>query len=291
MPQNQSQPTFWLKLAALLSIVRWKSVFITALAQYLAFLFAFNNREHFWEALHEYKVHIIIISTILVVAAGYIINSFYDQERDMVNRPWRTRFQLIVSKGFTLNLYLFLNVLALSVAWLASWRIFIFFLVFALLLWFYSHKLSRIVLISEFAATMLSVMAFFSLLLYFQMYHLHFFVYGFGLVLTLLSREIYKDLKSLRGDLLYGYKSIATTLGISSSIRVFQLIVFISLMVDFAVPLLVHKPEMMAAIIAIGALKIISLFLIRYDILKRGKIMHRLLQVLIAAYILGIIWL
>jgi 4-hydroxybenzoate polyprenyltransferase len=289
-PQSEN-PSFWLKLAALLSIVRWKSVGLTAFAQYLAFLFAFNNREKFWHALGEYKVHLIIVSTALVIAAGYIINSFYDQERDMINRPLRTRFQLLISKGFILNLYFFLNVSALSIAWLASPGIFLFFLVFAVLLWFYSHKLSRIVLISEFSATMLSVMAFFSLLLYFHQYHLHFFVYGFALILTLFAREVYKDLKSLRGDVLYGYESIATAVGIGPGIHIFQLILVFSLIVDWAVPVLIKQEALLITMIILGIVKIACLYAIRRDVLKSKQLVHRMIQFMIAIYIIGIVWL
>ena len=261
------------------------------LAQYVAFLFAFNNMEVIWHALKEVKVHLIILSTALSIAGGYIINSFYDQERDLVNRPYRTQFQLLVSKGFTLNLYIFLNVLALMIAWIASPRIFIFFLVFAFLLWFYSHKLSKMVFISEFSATLLSVTGFFSLLLYYHQYNLHFFVFGLALVLSLFGREIYKDLKSIRGDVLYGYQSIATTVGIAPGIRIFQLIIVLSLMVDWAVPVLVPKMELVYVFSFIALTKVACLLCIRFDVVKHRRVVYRILQAMIAGYILGIAWL
>ena len=147
------------------------------------------------------------------------------------------------------------------------------------------------VFISEFSATMLSVTAFFSLLLYFQLFNIHLFVYGFALVLSLFAREIYKDLKSIRGDVIFGYKSIATTVGIGPGIRIFQLILFLSMVVDLSLPFLLAKKPMEITVMALGVIKFFCLWFIRLDILKRKKIVHRLIQLMIAVYILGIAWL
>ena len=123
---TQKRDSTFLKLVALLSSVRWKNVLFTAIAQYIAFLFAFNTKEQLWNSLGEVKVHLIILSTALILSGGYIINNFYDIEKDLINRPHRTRFQNLVSRGFKLNLYFLLNFLGLAIALYASLRIFLF---------------------------------------------------------------------------------------------------------------------------------------------------------------------
>lgn len=286
-PASQNQESIFLKLVALLSSVRWKNVLFTALAQYIAFLFAFNTKENIWHSLGEVKVHLIIISTALVLAAGYIINNFYDAERDLVNRPDRTRFQNIVSRGFKLNLYFFLNTLALAIALFASWRIFIFFLVFAFALWFYSHKLSKLVLIRELSAGFLSVMAFFSLVLYFKMINLDFFLYGTSLFFLLFAREIHKDIIGVKGDVVFGYESITTSVGLIPSKRIFQVVLLISIAVDAAFLWLNSKPEFYLILGAIAVLKIFLLLLID----RNTKPMHRIVQLVLLLYIIGVVWL
>jgi len=147
-------------------------VAFTAIVQYIAFLFAFNTKENILSSLGEVKVHLIIVSTALLLAAGYIINNFYDVEKDLINRPHRTRFQNIVSRAFKLRFYLLLNVLGLGIAMYASFHIFLFFLFHAFALWFYSHKLSSMVLIRELSASFLTVLAlsFYTVLICFLFY-------------------------------------------------------------------------------------------------------------------------
>ena len=141
----QKRDSVYLKLIALLSSVRWKNVLFTAGAQYIAFLFAFNTKENIFQSLAEVKVHLIIASTAFILAGGYIINNFYDVEKDLINRPHRTQFQNLVSRGFKLNFYLLLIFIGLSIALFASWRIVIFFLAYSSLLWLYSHNLAQLV--------------------------------------------------------------------------------------------------------------------------------------------------
>ena len=284
---SQKRDSVYLKLVALLSSVRWKNVLFTAIAQYIAFLFAFNTKENLWQSLHEYKVHFIIFSTALILAGGYIINNFYDAEKDMVNRPHRTRFQNLVSRGFKLNLYLLLNFIGLTVALIASWRIFVFFFFFAVALWFYSHKLSKIVLIRELSASFLTVMAFFSLVLYFRMMNVEFFLYGMSLFFFLFAREMYKDIIWVKGDVVFGYESITTKIGVEISKRIFQVIILSSLVVDATFLWLSSKPEFYYIWLVIAVFKISLLYLIY----ENTVLMHRIIQLIILLYILGIVWL
>ncbi len=270
-----------------MSSVRWKNVLLVLVAQYIAFLFAFNVKEDIWRSLAEVKVHLIILSTSLVLAAGYIINNFYDIEKDMVNRPYRTRFQNLVSRGFKLRLYFLLNTLALGIALYASFNIFLFFLVYAFLLWFYSHKLSRLVLIRELSASFLTVMAFFSLVLYYKMLSIDLFLFGSSLFLVLFARELYKDIKGVKGDVVYGYESITTSIGIVASKRIFQVIILFSILVDAAFLWINGKEEFFMVIGLILILKLTLLLLIDRNI----KPMHRLLQLLILIFVLGVAWL
>lgn len=286
--QNNS---FYLKFAALLTVVKWKTVVLTAIAQYVAFLFAFNNQANLDHSLHEWKVHLIILSTALFVTAGNILNNFYDAERDLVNRPNKARFQHLVSRAFTLRLYLLLNTLGTAIAFYASWRIGIFFVVFGIGLWFYSHKLSRMVFIGEFTASLLAVTGFFSLILYFQTINLTFLNYGHSLFIVLFSREVYKAIKSIRGDIVYGYRSIATTMGITPSIRLMQVLLVFSMLSDAYLIYSTDKLPLIAVLSTVLALKMVTIAFTAKEIVMRKRWVNRLFQLIIAIYILGIAWL
>jgi 4-hydroxybenzoate polyprenyltransferase len=284
---SQKRDSIILKLIALLSSVRWKSILLVILAQYIAFLFAFNTKEEIWNSLGEFKVHLIILSTALILAGGYIINNFYDIEKDMVNRPHQTRFQNLVSRGFKLRLYLLLNFLGLAIALYASVNIFLFFLMYSVLLWYYSHKLNKLVLIRELTASFLTVMAFFSLVLYYKMVTVDLFLYGASLFLVLFGRELYKDINGVKGDVVYGYGSITTSIGIVASQRIFQVIILFSLLVDSVFLWLNGKIEFVYILGFIVLLKLALLLLIDRNI----KPMNWVIKLTIFIYVLGVAWL
>ncbi|MGB0850738.1 MAG: hypothetical protein ACPGTP_05795, partial [Bacteroidia bacterium] len=154
-------------------------------------------------------------------------------------------------------------------------------------LWFYSHKLSKMTLISELTASFLTVYAFFGLVLYFKMLTLTFFLYGASLFLVLFAREIFKDIISLKGDLIIGYKSITTEIGSDLSKRLYQAIVALSFAVDAAFIWLDTKPEFYVVFGVIALLKLLTLFFLD----KPTNYNKRILQVLIVLYIIGIVWL
>lgn len=283
----QKRNSFYLKIIALLSTVRWKNILVTVFAQYLAFLFAFNTKDDFWNSLVETKVHLIIAATAFILAGGYIINNFYDLEKDLINRPHRTRFQNLISDGFKLKFYLVLNTIGLLIAFIASWRIFIFFLIYGFLLWFYSHKLSKIVFVREMTACFLSVLAFFSLALYFKMVVMSFVLYGASLFFALFARELYKDIIWLKGDVVNGYQSIASMKGIQFSKLLFQIILISSILIDLCFNLYMPKEELLYMMATMGVVKIGLIFLISIN----TQPIHRIMQLLIMLYILGIIWL
>lgn len=283
----QKRNSFNLKFIALLSTVRWKNILVTVIAQYLSFLFAFNTKDALWYSLIEFNVHLIIAATAFILAGGYIINNFYDLEKDLINRPHRTRFQNLISDAFKLKFYFLLNTIGLLIAFIASWRIFIFFLIYGFLLWFYSHKLSKIVFVRELSACFLTVLAFFSLALYYKMITMSFIMYGASLFFVLFARELYKDIIWLKGDVINGYESIASTRGVHFSKLLIQIILISSIIIDLFFNFYMSKSELLLIMAIIGILKIGLIFLIRMNI----KPIHRLTQLLILFYIIGIIWL
>ena len=283
----QNRDSLYLKIIALLSTVRWKNIIVTVFAQYLAFLFAFNTKDDLWNSLIKTNVHLIIAATAFILAGGYIINNFYDLEKDLINRPHRTRFQNLISDGFKLKFYLVLNTIGLLIAFIASWRIFIFFLIYGFLLWFYSHKLSKIVFVREMTACFLSVLAFFSLALYFKMVAMSFVLYGASLFFALFARELYKDIIWLKGDVVNGYQSIASIKGIQFSKLLFQIILISSILIDLCFNFYMPKEELLYMMATMGVVKIGLIFLISIN----TQPIHRIMQLLIMLYILGIIWL
>jgi len=202
-----------IKLFALFSVVRGYNLIILMLAEYLASLFIFAPQDNHISILTSYKINGIILISVLCVAAGYIINNFYDLEKDSIKRPMQAFLQKQVSQGFKLTVYTILNASALIIASTISWRVFLYFFVYQILVWFYSHKMHKFALIKNLYLVGLRVMPFFALLLYFENFTVNLFLHASFLTILLLITDIIKDLASQRADLIYNYNSIPIKYG------------------------------------------------------------------------------
>ena len=117
-----------IKIIALLSIVRWYNILLTVFAEYLsAYVLMRADSNTFSLLLGDWKLHAIVVSSIFSIAGGFIINNFYDYEKDLINRPDSTLFNKSISKKTTLNFYIAFNVIGLPKDWFVFYRIYFCF--------------------------------------------------------------------------------------------------------------------------------------------------------------------
>lgn len=193
------------------------------IAQYSASLFALSLSP--WrETLLNPDLHLIVFATACIIAGGFVINAFYDFEKDLINHPEKTVFGRLVSKTFAFNTYLVLNAVGLILALLASFNIFIFFCAFAFALWFYSHKLQKMVFIREVSAAVLSITSFFSIVIYYRHLTPDMLLYGVMFTLLLAIRGLIKNIRGYRGDVAMGYETVTVKYGLRKSLTAAYLI-------------------------------------------------------------------
>ncbi len=206
------------KLIALLSIVRWYNILLTIFAQYLsAFVLMRDDPQTLHDLIVDFKLHGIVLASVFSIAGGFIINNFYDYEKDLINRPQVTLFNKWVSKRRLLNFYIGFNIASLTIAFLSSFKIGIFFSVFIAALWLYSHKLQKMSFIKELAASVLSIACFFAVLLHFSRYYPFIFIYGAFYMSIIYSREIVKQFINYNGDLVLNIQSLPVSLGLEKA--------------------------------------------------------------------------
>lgn len=202
------------KIFAMLSLVRWYNVLLINIGLYLSAIFLLHSESEWISTLLDRDLHIIILSLDFFIMAGYIINAFYDFEKDLVNNPKGTVFSRIVSKTFCLRTYFLFNFLGTVLAAFIDWKILFYNCVLCFMLWLYSHKLRKMLLVGELSASVLTIAPFVSLSLYYWHTNLKIFLYiGFLFVLTL-TREMVKKLVGMKGDLVYGEKSLPIVWGV-----------------------------------------------------------------------------
>ncbi|MDR6462366.1 UbiA family prenyltransferase [Chryseobacterium sediminis] len=185
--------------------------FVAALltfALYVSTFFLFNQDESFRKFVFDFKVHGIIFCTVLTILAGGIINQFYDLEKDHIVKPFRTRVQSFIKQKYFLYAYLALSAISLGVAWMISHNVFVFFVVYQFFMWFYSHKLSRILIVNNLTFVSLTLYPFFGMMVYYETFSKKVFLMAVFLFLILLCIDIVKDTLTRSVDKTFGYTTI-----------------------------------------------------------------------------------
>lgn len=227
---NRKQRYVLIKVLAMLSLVRWYNVLLINIGLYLSAVFLLHTSNDWLTTLIDYKLHLSILSLSFLIMAGYIINAFYDFEKDLINNPKGTVFSRIVSKSFCLNTYFLFNFIGTVFAFLVGWKILLYNSILCFVLWFYSHKLRKKPFTGELSASILTIAPFASLSIYYWKTDFKIILYiGFLFVLTL-TREIIKKLVGMKGDLVYGDQSIPIILGVPKTKTLIMSIMIISLM-------------------------------------------------------------
>lgn len=202
------------RLSQFIAFLMGARVFVTLLltfALYVSTFFLFNQEESLIKFVFDFKAHGIIFCSILSILAGGIINQFYDREKDQVTKPFRTRIQNFLKQKYFLYAYLILNLVSLSIAAMISMRVFFFFLVYQFLMWLYSHKLSKIMIVNNLTFVGLSLYPFFGMLVYYRTFSFYILLMSLFIFLMLLIIDVLKDTLTKNADKIFGYQTIANT--------------------------------------------------------------------------------
>ncbi|MDA0719266.1 MAG: geranylgeranylglycerol-phosphate geranylgeranyltransferase [Bacteroidetes bacterium] len=211
---SRPQKIILLKLLSLVSVVRGYAIALMIAAQLFTAAFILSPEAPLSEVLLSGNLWWLILATALSIAGGYIINNFYDQEKDLINRPRRSKLDQMLRQQTKLSGYFILNFASVLAASAVSFQAALFFSGFIFLMWYYSHRLKKIIFIGNLTSAILSVMPLFILVVYFKSFSSIIVVHACFLLLLLASRELLKDLENLTGDLVLGYKTIPVVYGV-----------------------------------------------------------------------------
>lgn len=199
--------------------------------------------------LHGIYFLLITTSHMLIAAAGYIINDYFDQNIDIINKPHRVIVTKVINRRWALLWHIFLSLLAIILSFYvdintSSKIAGVSAIICVILLFLYSTTLKQRALIGN---VLVSILAAFSIvsLTWFegkQFFLLHarnsrseiaqifwFTVLyaGFAFIISLI-REIVKDMEDIEGDRKYGCKTMPIVWGLTVS-KVFISVLLIGL--------------------------------------------------------------
>lgn len=231
-----------MKIVSLFSVIRGYNIPIIIIAQYLSAIFIMAPEQRALTILLDFNIFLLVFASAIAIASGYIINNFYDSQKDLINRPNKSMLDRLVSQKTKLQVYFTLNFIVVLMALFISWRAFLFFSFYIFLIWLYSHKLKKIVFIGNLSAALLAVWPFFAILLYYyqpasieelERHKDHFaviFAHATFLFLLILIRELIKDLENLKGDLANNYHTIPVLYGENWSKKIITSLVLLTLL-------------------------------------------------------------
>lgn len=214
-------------------------------AMQLSARYGFYFQEDIPGALYHYQFALLILATICLAAAGYVINDLHDQTTDQINKPNKNIIGKSISENVAWKIYISLNIIGVSCGFFLShvinkpWFILIFMAV-VWLLYQYAVSLKKIALVGNLT---IAFLAFLSVMLVplFDLYPLVnegnkgylgvFFsiLLDFGIFAFFLHfiREVVKDLEDVNGDYNQGMHTLPIVFGVKRTARALFIFAFL----------------------------------------------------------------
>ncbi|TDU42982.1 4-hydroxybenzoate polyprenyltransferase [Gelidibacter sediminis] len=214
---SRKQKHVLIKFFSMFSVIRGYNILVVVIAQYLTSIYILAHDRPLREVVLDLNLFMLVLASGSTIAAGYIINNFYDSEKDLINRPNKSMLDRLVSQNTKLSFYFVLNFLAVVMASYVSFNAVIFFSLYIFGIWFYSHKLKRLPFIGNLTSAVLTITPFFAIFIYYKNFETVIFFHAMFLFLIISMRELTKDLENIKGDLAQGYFTIPVVYGESVS--------------------------------------------------------------------------
>lgn len=205
-----------IKLLYFLGILRWYNLILMVLGQYFLALFVFGPKYSFHQIIFDKTLHLMVFSTIFTLCGAFIINAFYDSDKDLINQPKKVLVGRAIGNTFLANSYILFNFCALLFAFFATKKIFIFYLVFIFLCWFYSHKLQKIPIIRELSASLLTMAPLIAVWIHYGVWDWKLMYFFCTLLTVLFTKDVVKDIAGHKGNLIFGYNTVVVAAGKST---------------------------------------------------------------------------
>src|ERR1019366_1291714 len=142
---------------AFLKLIRLQNLLIIALTQYMVrwcLIYPILKTRGFELQFSNFHFFLIVLSTVMIAAAGYIINDYFDVRIDKINKPQHLVIDKGVKRRVAMGAHTVINIIAVIISLYVSysigvWKLGLIYFICALGLWFYSTTFKRQFLIGN----------------------------------------------------------------------------------------------------------------------------------------------
>lgn len=220
-----------------MQLVRWPNLLFIILTQFLFEYCIYVRIYGVTEGVNQYQFWYIVIASVLIAAAGNIINDYFDLNIDQVNKPDKVIVNAVINRRWVIFWHMLLSMMGLFFTVMALpvslyWHLVLANIGSILLLWFYSTNFKKQLLVGNIVISLLT--AWVILILFFvkqplqikqllsaghdeiRLFRLAMLYASFAFVISLI-REVVKDVEDMEGDRKYGCKTLPIVWGVQAA--------------------------------------------------------------------------
>jgi 4-hydroxybenzoate polyprenyltransferase len=281
------------KLIDFFRLIRFKNLLIIALSQYLvryALIIPMTDSR----SLSDLQFFYLVLSTLFIAAAGYIINDYFDTQVDRLNER-KVIIDNTIKRREAILLHFVLSGIGVFLGFYLGWRVGITNLGFINLfsstaLWFYSTNMKKAYLSGNIIISLLAALTLFIVPMYDiipnpavngeSAFYLICFYSIFAFVTTFI-REIVKDFEDQFGDSKMGYNTFAIVSAKTAKITVQIISVLLITIIGWISYLQITYDELYAAIYVLLSIELpLVYFFIKLRTASDKKTYHQLSQLI-----------
>lgn len=249
------------QLKAIFTLIRFPNLLFILITQWLVYTQIISPSvlsEYTSTTFGKSELVLFVLSTVLIAAAGYIINDYFDIGIDVINKPQRVTIEKIFKRRTIIIAHVLLNLVAICMAGYLAFtflklRLIGLQLLSILLLYVYSTTFKRRLIIGNLMIAFLNALTLVSLAFYEPKFNLFsvnqlgmqlFWVYVLFAFLITWIREIVKDIEDLKGDTSQNCRTIPLVFGITKAKQIicfFLVVLMILLLFTFFNLFFTHK--------------------------------------------------
>ena len=213
-----------------LNLIRWKNLVMIAIVQ-LLIKYALLEPFSVQTSLSALGISLLVLATLCIAAAGYIINDVFDVETDTINKPEKVIVGKSISEKTAYNLFIIFNVIGVGIGYYVSHLVgkeafFSLFVIISVLLYVYASYLKQTLLVGNLVVSVLVALTLifvgiFELLPSITPLNQHTQLLFFKIIFQYAAfaffinflREITKDIEDINGDYKAGMHTLPIAIG------------------------------------------------------------------------------